>query len=141
MPGPFQLLRDSLSSLSDVYAALRRGDLPAVGASLSDQDRIAVALDVRGGLAVGQGWVRGAAGKPVSEFAAGLATAGIMWREVTAIDRDGTMAGPDLNLLQSIARDPRIRVIASGGIRSANDLEATRRVGCTGAIVGRALYD
>jgi phosphoribosylformimino-5-aminoimidazole carboxamide ribotide isomerase len=104
-------------------------------------DRVAVSLDVRDGLAVGHGWVQGAPGTPIPAAIAGLAEAGVRWFEVTSIERDGTLAGPDLALLETVTADPRIRVIASGGIASVGDLRAVQRIGCAGAIVGRALYD
>ncbi len=105
------------------------------------QDRIAVALDVRDGLAVGQGWVSGAAGMPVERAVAGLLDVGVVWIEVTAIARDGMLTGPDLALLELALIDPRARVIASGGIATVDHLRAVRDIGCSGAIIGRALYD
>lgn len=104
-------------------------------------ERIAVSLDVRGGLAVGRGWVPGAAGTPVATALEALGAAGVRWFEVTAIDRDGTLQGPDLELLRLAIGIADAGVIASGGIASVEDLRAVRALGCSGAIVGRALYD
>jgi phosphoribosylformimino-5-aminoimidazole carboxamide ribotide isomerase len=103
--------------------------------------RIAVALDVRDGLAVGHGWRPGAPGVPVAEAMAHLADVGVTTFEVTAIDRDGTLEGPDLDLLARLVALLRGAVIASAGISSADDLRAVRALGCRGAIVGRALYE
>ncbi len=138
-----------------VAAALRAGAARAVvgTAALADpgfagrlirthgQDRIAVALDVRDGLAVGHGWQAGAAGTPVLDALARLADAGVTLFEVTAIDRDGTLGGPDLGLLGRLVAAGRGTIIASAGIASAADLVAVRDVGCGGAILGRALYE
>jgi phosphoribosylformimino-5-aminoimidazole carboxamide ribotide isomerase len=104
-------------------------------------DRIVVALDVRGGLAVGEGWRNGAPGIGVEHAIRALADAGGEIYEVTAIDRDGRLEGPDLGLLERLVALQRGQVIASGGIRSIEDLHAVRRIGCVGAIVGRALYE
>lgn len=105
-------------------------------------ERIAVAIDVRSGEAVGEGWRTGASGTPVDDAVDMLADAGVEWFEVTSIDRDGSLAGPDIELLQSvIARVGERRVIASGGIRSVDDLLVAWTIGCAGAIVGRALYE
>jgi phosphoribosylformimino-5-aminoimidazole carboxamide ribotide isomerase len=104
-------------------------------------DRAAVALDVRDGQAVGHGWVPGAAGQPVEDAIEKLGAAGIRTFVVTAIDRDGLLGGPDLVLLERLLNLTDAAVIASGGIATKEDLEATRRIGCNGAIVGRALYD
>ncbi len=103
--------------------------------------RMAVAVDVRDGLALGEGWRQGASGLPPDELIDRLADAGLTTFEVTAIDRDGLMGGPDLRLLERLVALDRGSIIASGGIRSAADLTAVRALGCTGAIVGRALYD
>jgi phosphoribosylformimino-5-aminoimidazole carboxamide ribotide isomerase len=103
--------------------------------------RIAVALDVRDGLAVGQGWVAGAAGVPVADALERLADEGVHVFEVTAIDRDGTLGGPDLAMLGGLVARGRGDLIASAGVASAADITAVRALGCTGAIVGRALYE
>lgn len=104
-------------------------------------DRIAVALDVRDGMAVGHGWRDGAPGRPVEDVLQDLAAAGVTTFEATAIERDGTLAGPDLDLLGHLVALGRGQVIASAGVASIADLDAARAVGCRGAIVGRALYD
>lgn len=103
--------------------------------------RIVVALDVRDGLAVGEAWRSRAPGVPVASALARLADEGVATFEVTSIARDGGLDGPDLELLRRLVRLDRGRIIASGGIRSISDLVAVRAIGCTGAIVGRALYD
>ncbi len=109
-------------------------------------DRVAIALDVRQGHAVGHGWVPAGSGlplegMPVEEAVAAFADAGVATFEVTAIDRDGTLAGPDLVLLERVLALGRGAVIASAGIATTSDLRAVRQLGCTGAIVGRALYE
>ena len=104
-------------------------------------ERIACALDVREGRAVGHGWRTGAPSVPVEEALDALADAGATTFEVTAIDRDGTLEGPDLALLERLAALGRGAIIASAGIASLADLAAVRDLGCAGAIVGRALYE
>ena len=103
--------------------------------------RIAVALDVRDGLALGDGWRPGAAGLPPEEALRTLADAGVVTFEVTSIARDGLLNGPDLELLGRLVQLNQGEIIASGGIRSEDDLAAVRSIGCSGAIVGRALYE
>ena len=103
--------------------------------------RIVVALDVRDGLAVGEAWRSGAPGVRVDVALSRLAAEGVTTFEVTAIDRDGGLGGPDLELLRGLVALGAGRVIGSGGIRSVDDLVAVRLLGCAGAIVGRALYD
>ncbi|SFS73675.1 1-(5-phosphoribosyl)-5-[(5-phosphoribosylamino)methylideneamino]imidazole-4-carboxamide isomerase [Brevundimonas viscosa] len=61
---------------------------------------------------------------------------------VTDVGRDGALTGPNLDLLaQIVARRPDLAVQASGGVATLDDLAAARRLGCAGAIVGRALYE
>jgi phosphoribosylformimino-5-aminoimidazole carboxamide ribotide isomerase len=117
---------------------------PAFARRLVDRhgpDRIAAALDIRDGRAVGNGWVPGDPGVPLGAAVFALADAGVTTFEVTAIDRDGTLAGPDLALLGRVVALGRGAVIASAGISTTDDLRAARALGCTGAIVGRALYE
>jgi phosphoribosylformimino-5-aminoimidazole carboxamide ribotide isomerase len=105
-------------------------------------ERVAVALDVRDGQAVGEAWRADASSVSVERAIDSLVAAGVEWFEVTSIDRDGSLAGPDLELLQSmVVRAGERHVIASGGIRSVEDLLAAWTIGCAGAIVGRALYE
>ncbi len=103
--------------------------------------RIVGSLDIRGGLALGEGWRPGAEGVAADGAMERLSAAGIDTFEVTAIDRDGLMGGPDIALLRSLVRLGRGRVIASGGISSLEDVVAVQAVGCSGAIIGRALYE
>jgi len=103
--------------------------------------RLAVAIDVRDGLAVGQGWVPGAAGVDAADAIRWLAAVGVTTFEVTAIDRDGLLGGSDLGLYERLVALGAGEIIASGGMATLDDLRAVRVVGCTGAIVGRALLD
>ena len=104
-------------------------------------EAVAVAIDVRAGLAYGRGWGAGGVGPPLQEAVQTLASVGVRTFEVTAIERDGSLEGPDLDLLERAVQLGFGDVIASGGIRSIADLEAVRGLGCRGAIVGRALYE
>jgi phosphoribosylformimino-5-aminoimidazole carboxamide ribotide isomerase len=104
-------------------------------------ERIAVAIDVRDGRAVGHGWSKDATGVDATEAIERLAAVGVTTFEVTAIDRDGLLEGPDLPLYERIVRLGLGSVIASGGITTLDDLRAVRDLGCCGAIVGRALYE
>ncbi len=104
-------------------------------------DRVAVAIDVRDRLAVGHGWTTDTGSVDVVPVMTALTAAGIATFEVTAIDRDGLLQGPDLDLYRSLVGGAFGSVIASAGVRSVEDLVALRSLGCAGAIVGRALYD
>lgn len=117
---------------------------PSFAASLVARhgtERIAASIDVRDGLALGEGWRAGAPGVPAARAVTMLAEAGITVFEVTAIERDGLLEGPDLDLLRSLVALGVGLVIASGGISSIEDVIAVQAAGCAGAIVGRALYE
>ena len=122
-------------------AALRDPALVASTVAAHGSDRIAVALDVRDGLAIGEGWRSGAPGAPPDEAIRRLTDVGVATFEVTSIARDGLLGGPDLEMLGELVEVGRGRIIASGGVTRVEDIETVRRMGCAGAIVGRALYD
>jgi phosphoribosylformimino-5-aminoimidazole carboxamide ribotide isomerase len=104
-------------------------------------EMIAVAIDVRDGMAIGHGWSAAEDGLAPEEAIVRLRDAGITTFDVTAIDRDGLLDGPDLDLYERLVEFGGISIIASGGISSIEDLRAVRERGCTGAIVGRAIYE
>jgi phosphoribosylformimino-5-aminoimidazole carboxamide ribotide isomerase len=122
-------------------AALRDDGFLAAQVAAHGPDRIAVALDIRDGEAVGDGWVAEAGAVAWRRALANVEAAGVRTIVVTAIARDGLLGGPDLALLGDLIEATDAAVIASGGIRSTDDLAALRAAGCAGAIVGRALYD
>lgn len=122
-------------------AALRDHAFAAAIVDRHGPEAVVASIDVRDGLALGEGWRRGASGLPAADALAGLADAGVRTFEVTAIDRDGALEGPDLALLRALVELGRGDIIASGGIASMDDLLAARALGCAGAIVGRALYE
>jgi phosphoribosylformimino-5-aminoimidazole carboxamide ribonucleotide (ProFAR) isomerase len=59
---------------------------------------------------------------------------------VTSATRDGSLAGPDLELLQDVIDASGLPVLAAGGIASLADLERLRDAGCEGAVLGSALW-
>jgi len=123
-------------------ALIRDPDLGARLVAAHGPRRIVAAVDVRDGLAVGSGWVSGAAGRLVAEVVEALAKAGMALFAVTAIARDGLQEGPDLELLDQVAAMVGAdRVIASAGVGSANDVAELAAHGFAGAILGRALYE
>ena len=97
-------------------------------------DALVLALDVRDGEIRSAGWTEAAG----ISFADALDRARGARVLVTAIDRDGTLAGPDLSLVEAAAA-AGLRVLAAGGVRSPADVEALAAAGAEAAIVGRAL--
>jgi phosphoribosylformimino-5-aminoimidazole carboxamide ribotide isomerase/phosphoribosylanthranilate isomerase len=104
-------------------------------------DRIAVGLDVRGHTLAARGWTK--EGGDLFETLERLDRDGCARYVVTDVAKDGTLAGPNIELLKSVCAATTKPVIASGGISSLDDiaaLAALRSVGVEGAIVGKALY-
>ncbi|OIV36787.1 bifunctional 1-(5-phosphoribosyl)-5-((5-phosphoribosylamino)methylideneamino)imidazole-4-carboxamide isomerase/phosphoribosylanthranilate isomerase PriA [Mangrovactinospora gilvigrisea] len=105
-------------------------------------DRIAVGLDVRGTTLRGRGWTRD--GGNLYETLARLDAEGCARYVVTDINQDGTLTGPNLQLLRDVCARTDRPVVASGGISSLDDLRALAAMtgeGVEGAIVGTALYE
>jgi phosphoribosylformimino-5-aminoimidazole carboxamide ribotide isomerase len=122
-------------------AAVREPRFAAELVTRWGRDSVAVAVDVRGSHALGDGWSTPASEDDPATVIARLADAGVTTFEVTAIDRDGMLRGPDLGLYDSLVGAGRGAIIASGGISTRADLRAVRDAGCAGAIVGRAIYE
>lgn len=116
---------------------------PETAGALLDRygpERIVAAVDVRDGLATGSGWQDD--GRPVVDVVQSLAGVGVSWILATGINRDGMMSGPDTGLLEQIrAAVPDVKLIASGGVGSLDDLAGLRRGGYEAAVVGKALYE
>ncbi len=104
-------------------------------------DRIAVGLDVRGTTLAARGWT--SEGGDLYDVLARLEQAGCARYVVTDVHKDGTLGGPNLELLRSVLQATGKPVVASGGVSSLDDLRALRSLtgeGLEGAIIGKALY-
>jgi phosphoribosylformimino-5-aminoimidazole carboxamide ribotide isomerase len=102
--------------------------------------KLVVAIDVRGDRVATCGWTE-MTGLTAEEAAGRCAEARVARVLCTAVERDGTLAGPDLDLLVRVRSHAGVPVLAAGGVGSTEDLEAVAGIGCEGAIVGRALLD
>jgi phosphoribosylformimino-5-aminoimidazole carboxamide ribonucleotide (ProFAR) isomerase len=80
-------------------------------------------------------------GLEAAQTARNCAEAGVNRLLCTAIERDGILAGPDLELLQQVREASALPVLAAGGISCEADVAAVAASGCEGAVVGRALLD
>lgn len=106
-------------------------------------ERLVAAIDVRGGVAMGDGWTPDAASVPALGLVAALRAAGVARFAVTAIDRDGLLEGPDLGLLAAAAdvAGGADHIIASAGVSTLEDVRTLAHAGYAAAILGRALYE
>ena len=104
-------------------------------------DRIAIGLDVRGTTLAARGWTE--EGGELFETLARLDNDGCARYVVTDVTKDGTLRGPNLELLRSVCAATNRPVVASGGIANLADIFDLRQMvslGVEGAIVGKALY-
>ena len=104
-------------------------------------DQIAVGLDVRGTTLAARGWTK--EGGDLFEVLARLDADGCSRYVVTDVTKDGTLRGPNIELLKSVMAKTDKPVVASGGISSLDDIAALRELvefGLEGAILGKSLY-
>ena len=143
-------IRDDASLEAALGAGVRRINLgtaalenPEWAASVIAQhgDAIAVGLDVRGTTLAARGWTK--EGGDLWQVLERLEEAGCARYVVTDVTKDGTLQGPNIELLRQVMERTSRPVVASGGISSLADIAALRELvplGLEGAIVGKALY-
>ncbi|EYT53174.1 phosphoribosyl isomerase [Leucobacter sp. UCD-THU] len=105
-------------------------------------EQIAVGLDVRGETLAARGWTE--EGGNLWDVLERLEDANCARYVVTDVTKDGTLRGPNIELLKQVCARTSRPVVASGGVSSLDDLAALREIvplGVEGAIVGKALYD
>lgn len=104
-------------------------------------DQIAVGLDVRGTKLAARGWTK--EGGELFDVLERLEQAGCARYVVTDVTKDGTLKGPNLELLRQVIQKTDKPVVASGGISTLEDIKALRALvplGLEGAILGKSLY-
>lgn len=106
-------------------------------------ERVIAAIDARGGVVEVEGW--GNSGKlEAEELAARIGDCGVTTIIYTDISRDGTLAGANVERVVYIARKSGLSVIASGGVRSIDDIKALKSFeheGIVGCVIGKAIYE
>lgn len=105
--------------------------------------RIVVGIDARDGNVLTHGWETDTA-QPVIETARAMAALGVERIIYTDVSRDGMLIGVNVESTAELARESGLKIIASGGIGSLDDIRALRAVadaGIEGCIVGKALYE
>jgi phosphoribosylformimino-5-aminoimidazole carboxamide ribotide isomerase len=103
-------------------------------------ERLVVSVDVAAGIVRTAGWLE-SAGLTTQQALARCTDAGVRNVVCTAIDRDGARSGPDLDLLREVRAAFAGSILAAGGIRDQEDVDAVRALGIDGVVVGRAWLD
>ncbi|WP_195701826.1 1-(5-phosphoribosyl)-5-[(5-phosphoribosylamino)methylideneamino]imidazole-4-carboxamide isomerase [Companilactobacillus futsaii] len=103
--------------------------------------KIAIGIDGKDGQVATEGWLE-QSNVTMSNLIAKMSKFGAKNFIVTDVSRDGTMQGPNLELLAALKEDiPQVNLIASGGIRNIEDLKALKRIGIDQSIIGKALFE
>lgn len=104
-------------------------------------NKVILAADSKDGVVLTRGWVR-STGIDLMEHLTYYQERGIQYVKCTEIARDGSLEGPALDLYKNIlAKFPDLKILASGGIRSVEDIEALQEIGVHGVIFGKSFYD
>lgn len=123
-----------------VVGTLAAGDPAATGRLARETGRVVAAVDCRGGSVRVRGWEADSGADP-RELVGRLVDAGVRDVAVTAIERDGTGAGPDLDLIARLRPAVPGELIAAGGVHAPVDVTAAVGAGADAVVVGRALYE
>ncbi|GCD77242.1 1-(5-phosphoribosyl)-5-[(5-phosphoribosylamino) me thylideneamino] imidazole-4-carboxamide isomerase [Thermaurantimonas aggregans] len=121
--------------------AVRRPDVMEKWIQNVGAERFFLGADVvHGFLAIG-GW-KEVSEVHIQEFISHWTSKSIHYFFSTDVGRDGMLSGPSIELYKTLlSNHPGIRLVASGGVRSVRDLETLKALGCSGAIIGKALYE
>jgi phosphoribosylformimino-5-aminoimidazole carboxamide ribotide isomerase len=144
-----------IRTAEDVSMVLAAGaEMIAVGSmAVKDPDRIGewvetfgasrviIGADVRDGVIAVNGWET-KTGLELTPFLRAMHSRRVTQVFVTDVSKDGLLAGPAMEIYREILSDFNgLEVIASGGVATLKDLEELRDIGCSGAIIGKALYE
>lgn len=102
-------------------------------------DRIAVGLDCKDGYVCTRGWLTTSEMEYIT-FAKHLETLGVKTIIFTDISKDGTMAGPNIQMLETLSKAVSLDIIASGGIKDVSHIKQLADLNLYGAITGKAMY-
>ena len=150
---PFQIgggIRTSAAVESAVAAGARRAilgtaavwdpEVLAESVTASGEGAVVASIDVKGGRATGAGWLD--EGRDREQVIDAALAAGVRQFLVTSVARDGTMKGPDGELIESVkAQANGAYVMAAGGIGTLDHLRQARDAGADGVVMGRAIYE
>jgi phosphoribosylformimino-5-aminoimidazole carboxamide ribotide isomerase len=123
-----------------VVGTLAAEDPAATGRLARETGRVVAAVDCRDGSVRVRGWEADSGADP-SELVGRLVTAGVRDVAVTAIERDGTGAGPDVELIARLRPAVPGELIAAGGVHAPVDVTSAVGAGADAVVVGRALYE
>jgi phosphoribosylformimino-5-aminoimidazole carboxamide ribotide isomerase len=104
------------------------------------ESKVIVALDNKDGQIMIEGW-KTPTGSGVKEAMERFTSLGVSQFLITSITNDGMLSGPDVETLSEACKDVHAKVIAAGGIGRLDDLMVLKKIGATGVVIGKALYE
>lgn len=143
-----------IKSNEDVKIAFESGANQLTGGSIAVQEpalflswleqygpeRILLGADANQRMIATHGWLA-TSGIDVVDFIRSFEQKGIQSVVCTDISKDGMLQGPSLDLYKEIMQETGVQLIASGGVSSIDDLQQLKELGCSGAIIGKAIYE
>ncbi len=137
-----KLLEAGVSRVIFGTAAVKNPDLIEEACQKFGSDKVVLGLDARNGLVAIEGWGE-VASRPALDLAGEMRQRGVERVIFTDISRDGTLKGPNLAAIREMAEKSNLKVIASGGVSTLEDirqLKTLESLGVEGVITGKALY-
>jgi len=103
-------------------------------------EKIILGADCKNRMIATNGWLE-SSDLDVVDFVKEFNNNGVKYSIVTDIDKDGMLSGPAFELYKEILKETKIKLIASGGITTIEDVQKLKSLGCEGAIIGKAIYE
>ncbi|OYQ44847.1 1-(5-phosphoribosyl)-5-[(5-phosphoribosylamino)methylideneamino]imidazole-4-carboxamide isomerase [Flavobacterium aurantiibacter] len=120
--------------------AVKKPELFASWLDRYGSSKIILGADAQNRKIAVQGWLE-KSDEDVVSFIKTHFEKGIQYVVCTDIEKDGMLAGPSFNLYHEILKSVPVKLVASGGVSSLNDLQQLKTLGCDAAIIGKALYE
>ncbi|KZE75211.1 1-(5-phosphoribosyl)-5-((5-phosphoribosylamino)methylideneamino)imidazole-4-carboxamide isomerase [Myroides marinus] len=103
-------------------------------------DKVILGADCKQRKIMTQGWLD-SADTDVLEFIQSYEQKGVQYSIVTDIEKDGMLSGPAIELYKEIIANSTVKLIASGGLTTVEELYKLKEIGCEGVIIGKAIYE
>ncbi|UFK98171.1 1-(5-phosphoribosyl)-5-[(5-phosphoribosylamino)methylideneamino]imidazole-4-carboxamide isomerase [Kaistella faecalis] len=103
-------------------------------------EKIILGADCKNRMIATNGWLE-SSNLDVVDFVKEFNNNGVKYSIVTDIDKDGMLSGPAFELYKEILKETKIKLIASGGITTIEDVQKLKIMGCEGAVIGKAIYE
>jgi phosphoribosylformimino-5-aminoimidazole carboxamide ribotide isomerase len=102
-------------------------------------NNLAIAVDAKEGMVAIEGWAKTSQFKAI-EFAKMMEEFGAKTIIYTDISKDGMLSGPNFEAIEEMVGSVGIDVVASGGVKSLDDIKRLKSIGVAGAVIGKAIY-